>query len=262
MDLSAGDSAIESAVVGGQAADEPAWMIGISAGSAEAGRFETDKLDVRVERSFRVLEGGRSRLKIELPVSLTDTAGAKQAVVGLGAGLEIPVIARRWSLEPRVAYGAVIAPELGSVGHMLSSSVTSRLVFEQVGRGHLVIGNMVGYTTTLPLGFLDGGSEDSGLGVDLNPEISNTVFRNGVAYQFPLKTRFMGRTPSVRASYTHTAFTGDALFLEQYNDVAVSFGVRGREDSPRSAFELLRLSANYTFGDDYNAFNVTLGYRF
>jgi hypothetical protein len=259
LDLSADVSALEASIAGAQAADEPAWMVGVSVGQADAGRFASERLDARVQRTFRVMEGGRSRLKLEAPLSFTQTEGAVQVVGGLAAALEMPLIDRRWSVEPRVAYGAVVAPDLGSVGHMMSATVTSRLVFEQVGRGHIVIGNMVGYTTTLPVGFFD--DEESGLAA-VDPELGNGVFRNGVAYQFPLRGQFLGRQPSVRASVTHTAFTGDPLFLDSYTDVGLSLGVRGREGTPRNAFELLRLSANFVFGEDYEAFNLTLGYRF
>jgi hypothetical protein len=39
--------------------------------------------------------------------------------------MEVPVIAQKWSLEPRIAYGAVYSEDAGSVGHILQASVTS-----------------------------------------------------------------------------------------------------------------------------------------
>ena len=257
LDLTSPGGALEDDAGGGGAGaanqDEPAWMIGATYSDFTAGRFEGRRLDLRGERSWRVGEGSRSRLKLDVPFTLTETEGASQVVGSVGLGYERPVIPGRWSLEPRVAYGAVVAPDLGSAGHMGSASLTSRYRIDGPGRGFAIIGNMIGYTTTLPLD-VDG--------TNYSPEVSNVVFRNGVAYQYPLNRMVSGRAASVRASYTHTGFTGDELFLDSYHELGLSFGVRGREDSPRNAFELFRLTGAYTFGDDYDSVTVGVGYRF
>jgi hypothetical protein len=116
---------------------------------------------------------------------------------------------------------------------------------------------MVGYTQTLGLGV-----DDEEGGFNINPDIANTVFRNGVAYEYPIKAQVLGRQPSVRASYTHTLMTGDELFLEQYHEVSSTLGVRGREEGPRSGQDTLRLGAVHIFGEDYQSTAVNLGWRF
>ena len=102
--------------------------------------------------AFRMFEGGRALLKFDLPVSYSEVNGARAVTAQLAVGLEVPVIDQKWSLEPRVGYGITGSDQLGSVGHILSTSVASRFVLRNVGRGNVVIGNMVGYTQTLEYG--------------------------------------------------------------------------------------------------------------
>lgn len=253
LDLASGDSAIENPDTPKNAPADP-WMVGATVSTFSAGsRYTGRRIDARIQRSFRLSEGGRSLLKFEMPFSYSETNGARAASVQLGVGAEFPVIARRWSLEPRLGYGLTASDQLGSIGHMAMGSVTSRLVFEHIGRGRIVLGNMIGYSGTLSTAFT---------GYNFNPGIKNTIFRNGLAYEFPLKLRKGGRSLSVRASYAMTNMTGTQLYANTFHEATVSFGVRGREEGPRGSRDLIRFNISGVKAGAYQSLTAGVGFRF
>ncbi len=249
LDLTNGDSAIEE---GANTAGDP-WIVGATYTRGSAGRFDIDRLDGRVQRSFRVLEGNRALLKFDLPFNYSRLNGSSVYSVQVGLGLEVPVIAQRWSLEPRIAYGVVASRDAGSVGHIAQASLTSRYVVQGLGRGRLVIGNMIGYSQTLDPPVTE---------ANINPEIKNISLRNGVAYEFPLKSRIGGRMSSLRASYGFTNYFGDELRNNSFHEASLSFGLRGREESIRAARDLIRFNLNTTQARGYSSYTAGLGFRF
>lgn len=255
LDLTSGDSVIEeeSASEGvANTAGDP-FIVGASYTTGGAGRFDIQRIDARIQRSFRVFEGNRAQLKIDLPFSYSRISGAKGYSAQLGVGLEVPVIARRWSLEPRVAFGAVYSGDSGTYGNVLQASVSSRYVLNGVGRGRLVIGNMIGYSTTL---------DPIGTQAKLNPDLKNVVLRNGLAYELPFKGRVGGRSVSMRGSYAFTKFFGSDLRNDNFHEVTLSFGLRGREESVRARRDLVRLNLSTTQARGYHTYTAGLGFRF
>lgn len=254
LDLSAGDSLIEEAGAGGDFANTAGdpWIIGASVGFGSAGRFDLLRVDGRIARGFRVFEGGRGRLKIDLPFNysrINDTAafGAQ-----LGIGLELP-LSRAFSIEPRVAYGATGSATVGQVGHIAQGTVAGRYVLHGVGRGRLVLGLMGGYSQTLGTPFTE---------LDLNPGLKNGVFRGGLAYETPLGMRIGGRLTSVRASYSHTRYTGDELFNNNFHEATLSFGLRTREEQARGTRDLVRFNVGTIQADAFQQYTLGLGFRF
>lgn len=241
----------DSAVELGSTETEP-WMIGASYSHISSGRFDGDRFDVRAQRSFRFVEGSRAALKVDLPLHYASVKGASQYNGVLSVGYEVP-IRQNWSVEPRVAYGLTYSGDLFSAGEIASGSVTSRYRFDGLGRGYVVMANMAGYTSTVRTGALS----DS-----IDPKIHNWVFRNGAAYEMPLKTQLMGRSSSLRVSYTYTNFTGDKLYLNDFHEVSASIGVRAREGEAKIGAELARFALLGTFGDDYHAVTAQVGFRF
>jgi hypothetical protein len=250
LDLASADSALDNA---GAETGEP-WLVGLSYSRVAGGRFDGDYWNARVQRSFRLVEGSRGQLKLSIPLSVTIYNGALSAQGTIGAGYEFEISPGKWSLEPRIGYGLVASPDLLSAGQMVSASLTSRYRIDGIGRGYFLVGNMVGYTTTLPTAGL--------LGADIDPGLKNTILRNGLAYEMPLKLQMGGRAQSLRASYTFTSLQGDDLFLEQFHEVAVSFGVRSRGGDVRNTFELFRAGLTGTFGSNYHSITAMIGARF
>lgn len=249
LDLSSPESTLDNTY---NDSGEP-WLLGLNYSRVSAGRFDGDHWNARLQRNFRLGEGTRSMLKVNLPASLSYYDGQISADVNFGLGYEFQVIPNRWTLEPRLGYGLEVSPDLLSAGQIVSGSLTSRYRID-AGRGYVIVGNMVGYTTTLSTAGL--------LGADFNPDVHNTVFRNGLAYELPLKAQLGGRSQSLRASYSYTKLTGTDLYLDSFHEVGVSVGVRSRELDARNSFEMFRIGVSGTFGKDYQSANLTLGARF
>ena len=68
------------------------------------------------------------------------------------------------------------------------------------------MGNLVGYTTAIRTGITGQSSADF-------YKQQNVWFRNGIAYQLPLKNRMFGRETSLRASYVFTLGAKDTKEL-------------------------------------------------
>ncbi|MFI4934936.1 MAG: hypothetical protein ACHP7N_09985 [Caulobacterales bacterium] len=260
MDLTNDDSVLDSGSGSGgggesasaKGADAGSWMVGFAYGRSFQYGPDTNTIDANVQKSWRVFQGDRSRLQLSIPVSYSDAYGTQQFQGGAALGLEVPMNAN-WSLEPQISWGVALSNKLQSMGHMIVASVTSRYRIDGFSRGYFIIGNMVGYTTTLSTG---------AFGTDLNPGISNWVFRNGVAYELPLDMMVFGRGSSVRASYVYTNFTGSPLAVERFHEVAISFGVRSREGQLHNTFEAFRIGISNTWSNNYEQLSVLAGFRF
>lgn len=258
MDLG-GDSAAEQApttTTDGNATsggDDTDWGVGFRVGQVNYGGTAGYQIDGRVNRSFRVLAGNRSLLTVDMPISYQRVAGQEQFRIFGAVSLVVPVT-RRWTLEPRLAYGYSSAPQQDLKGQVASASLASRLFFNNpFGRGQLVVGNMVGYSKVTNVQF-------AGQSVDEKTENWNT--RNGIAYELPLKDRMGGRQVSVRASYAYTRYFGDELFSKYLHEATVSMGVRLRGDSMRTRSESMRFGFLYKWGRAYKAGFAYVGYRF
>jgi hypothetical protein len=254
LDLASGDSLVEENGpdgAGANSAGDP-WIIGATVGFGNAGRFDVTKIDARIARGFRVFEGGRARLKIDLPLSYTRINGTPAYAAQLGMGLEVPV-SPNFSIEPRVSYGATGSAQIGQAGHILQGSVAGRYVLYGVGRGRIVFGAMGGYSKTLGTPFTD---------IDLDPGLKNGVFRGGAAYEAPLSMRVGGRLTSLRASYTYTQYTGSELYNNNFHEVGLSFGLRPREEQVRALRDVVRFNVATIRASGFEQYTVGLGFRF
>lgn len=234
-------------------ANDNHWGIGLRVGRvSEAGSWGT-QYDASISKSWRLSEGSRARILLDVPITIEDFRSVTRYRGYASLGLHYP-ISSVWALEPRVAYGFVDAKQNRIDGQMFSASLASRLTFGNLmGRGVLTVGNMVGWTKVTRIEF-------DGEKIDANT--SNAVFRNGAAYELPLKGRLNGRAASVRGSYVHTYFTGDKLYARSLHEGSLSLGIRSREDSARNSYEVMRIGAMGRIGSDYKSWHVFFGYRF
>ena len=232
-----------------------------------------ERYDLHYQHARRVFEGSRARLIIDVPVNISHpdsqnfsgtgynfTIPGATAVAGtINVGLELPV-KPNWLVTPRLSYGVALAGNyFGGNAEMATGSLTSRYRIAHVGRGDLVIGDSIAYTHTIKLL----------AGQNFFAPTVNWVFRNGVAYQYPLKTRLFGRQTSVRGSYVLTINTKDPVAYKTVHEVGLSVGIRTREAEQKNGFEQWRIGLLYTHADDhffatdhYDSGTVTLGYRF
>lgn len=226
------------------------------------------RYDVHYQHARRMSEGSRMRFLVDMPINISHSgpdrlineANGGTAVLGtINAGVEVPV-QRNWLITPRVSYGIASAGRFfGGDGEIVAATVTSRAKIGNLGRGDLIVGNMIGYTHTVRIL----------TGKNFFGPTANWVFRNGLAYQLPLKTRMFGRQASLRASYVFTTATKDPLSYKDVHEVGFSIGVRSREAEQKNHFDQLRVGILYTHSKnafaanfDYDAATLTLGYRF
>lgn len=225
---------------------------------------EGQRYELRYQKQMRPFEASRARVLIDTPINILHANNIGTAVLAtLSTGIELPV-QPNWFITPRIAYGVTSASKnfFTNSTELLTLSATSRYKIAQVGRGDLTIGNMIAYSTTTDVGI---GKKPI---VYIKEEV--VTFRNGLAYQLPLKGRLFGvRQGSIRASYVWTKITGDLQAYEDVHEVGVSIGVRTREVEQKNRFEQLRIGLLYTHGVssqakrfNFDAFTVTLGYRF
>jgi hypothetical protein len=218
-----------------------------------------NRYEVHYQKAWRPFEGQRTRALVDAPVDVITFKGDAETTAVLSGGLETPVN-DNWSLTGRAAYGAAWVPNsLGVDGGIALASLGSRYRFPQIGRGDLVLGNMISYSHTVN-GFLT--RKDPFYGAT-----QNWTYRNGLAYQFPIKTMVMGRQASARFSYTYTYVAGDQVAQRGYNEIAMNFGVRNRESTAKNKFDLLRFGFLFNWGQNIGGQPIkegtlTVGYRF
>lgn len=236
----------------------------------DAGQLKGSRYDLHYQKAFRPFEGSRARVLVDPFLTILSVKKGRfiprrqTAFLGtLSTGLELPV-KPNWYITPRIAYGATNADQrfMSTSSSLLTLSATSRMKLFQLGRGDVSMGNMIAWSTTMK----------GGLGRDPIIYVKEQVlaFRNGAAYQLPLKGRmFGGRQASLRASYVWTKLTGDPQAHEDIHEAALSIGVRTREVVQKTKAEQLRIGFVYTYSKRPGAqqFNIreyklSLGYRF
>ena len=227
---------------------------------ASYGSFKQKDLDVRkytlpLSYSIRSNEDPRRKLTLNIPIALLDVQGAKSYDLGIGAALSLPVN-KQWVLTPTLDYGAVGSVDMGSLGQIVSGSLTSAYTIK-VDKYNFNIGNMLGYYKTLKLQIGD---------YSFDPNISNTVLRNGVMVAIP--TESIKEHTALEVFVVDTRYFGSALYIDQYNEVGFSFGhtkTAQKEISESIIKNYLReIRAGFTYLSSSNSqgFTVNFGYTF
>ncbi len=253
---SLGETSKEGAGRGGVRELAPSgWMVGGRVGRLSAGSSAGNYVDAVAEYGLRLQEGSQARLKFSAPITVIDYNRDGDVVVtgALRASYEMPLLQNRWVVEPSAAVGAFYgSKDLLNSGAVYALGFSSRYKIAPVGRGHIVIGNAVTYSSTFVI-------HTKGYST---PRIANTAFRNGVAYQLPIGERMFGRLGTLRASYTYTNLTGDKAFLDHYHEVSLSYGLGSRQVAVRQRAEVLRIGVSVAFGHDYTSGGLVFGYVF
>lgn len=222
---------------------------------ARFGRYTADGFDsevITLPLGYSINRDGDSSLRsinLSLPITLTDTNGAKSANIALGIGMTF-ALSDRWSLTPAVAAGVVGSVDLGSAGGIGSTSLTSTYRLPLNNGYSLGIGNMVGYFKTLEFEIDD---------YSFDPGVANTVARNGLLLSQPF--HWGDRDLAVEYWVTDTRFFGDKLYSEYYDEVGISIGLAKRADGDLDNY--LRAGISYLWGDgDVSGFKLNFGYAF
>lgn len=223
--------------------------VGVSGGKFSSGDIDGTSIAIPLGYTVRFDSNPEWQLKMSMPLQMVKVGDVDIYNAGFGVSLRMPVT-KGWSLSPGVSWGVAGSIDAASAAQMVSYSVTSQYRLP-VSSVNLILGNMIGQTETL--GFKAGD-------YDIDPDISNTIFRNGLQAEFPTQIKMFGSVCSAQLSIVNTTFSGDDLYLDSYNDIAISFGKQRTEGE--SLTNYLRAGVTYTFGTDYDAVKLNLGYSF
>jgi len=196
--------------------------------------------------------------KFTAPLSYSETEGVQTYKATVGASLHIPVIKDKWSLTPALRIGRVNSEALDSATMVNSASLTN-VYYTKLGNTQLKFANMISTLQTNALG----GEEDY-------YDISNQIMKNAVSAKFPMDINLMGRTFDLQATVANTKVMGDASFVDNYNDFAISFG--SKKPTGNAVLDRLRLGVTYTYGEtnedkngetgEYKGVSLNMGYSF
>lgn len=231
--------ALEASVDGGQAG------FGMAArfGSFTAAGYNSRSLSVPLNQTFVLSEN--DTIELDLPLTWTNTEGAQSYGGNLG------MLYRRkvfdwWTLQPSFRVGGVGSIDLGGGSGVYSAALNSTIQFPVTDEIRMTIANGVTYVSTFPVSI---GS------YSVNYDMQNTVFRNGIVLTGDFGIRLADRALLLSAFAVDTRFTGDAVYIENYQEFGV-FGQWGRE-SP------FRVGATFLTGDrGVRGFYLNTGIQF
>ncbi len=196
------------------------------------------------------------QINLSAPITYIDSNGSKTAHASFGVGMQFPIFEGgegtfdSWYLTPRISTGVVGSADLAAAGWIGSGTLTSRAT-KAFSKLNLTVANMVGYSTTLKVNISD---------VESNPDVTNTIFKNGLLAEYPLDMQWFGKQTSFQVGYALTNLIGTKLYMNQYHDVSFSIGTSSAGTGALT--RLLRIGFDGTFGDDYRAYSLSFGYVF
>jgi len=220
--------------------------LGLRFGSYDIDGRQSDSITLPLSYTSRSDLDPRRQLTISAPITYTTVEGGKVYSFNPGVAYRIPMN-DNWALTPAVGYGLTGSEDLASLAQMVSGSLTSSYVIN-MDKFDIAIGNMVGYYQTLKASSGD---------YSYDPGIKNTIFRNGVMLSQPINA--FGQGMSIEYSLIDTRFTGDALYIDGYDEIGVTLGTNKSANSSRS---YLRAGLTYLFSDKAKGFTANVGYWF
>jgi hypothetical protein len=204
--------------------------------------------------SYKIQLSPSQELIFRLPVTYASVDGAKSYRAALGLSYKQSVN-DLWSLTPSLSYGLAGSPDLGSAAHSISTSLTSHLRLPMNHSQYSVgIANMVGYYRTLPFKIQE---------YDVDMELSNLVLRNGLSLSIPIGRKFMGQELSFETFVVDTRFSGDALFIEKYQEIGFSIGPKLTKGKATFSNQQIGIGVQFLRAESGDhAFNLNFGYEF
>ncbi len=225
--------------------------VGLVAGHFSTGKQSHSILTLPLSYTHYFKEQGR-KLKFTAPLSYIDVNGSKAYKGSLGIAYTKPMN-KRWTIIPAARIGITASNDMGTAATIASAFVTNVYEFPY-GNKHVTLANMVGMLTTVDLDIGDLKSY-----YDLN----NQVIKNGIAVEFPQTFNMFGGKTSIQASLANTQFFGDEMRVDNYTDIAVSFGTRRKVGNKDNSQDSLQLGFTYTVGNHgYKGGKLNFGYEF
>jgi len=188
-------------------------------------------------------------LRVKMPLAITDTEGSVTYDVDLGIAFSFP-LSRSWSLTPGLSYGVGGSEDLGGGAAINGYSLLSSFRFVY-GNYLYNLGNMVGHYATGSVSLGD---------YEIDPGISNTVYRNGLVI---LRPSLVFNVPTMlQLILIDTRYSGDELYTEHYYEAGFAFGLITDDDL--LAEDSFNLGFTYLDSTDSNikGYKINFGYRF
>lgn len=239
----------------GQVDDEAAGFVGFTPSYARLvsksvnNPRDMDSGVVSLPLSYTRLFKTKGRvLSISAPFSQADVEGAKAYDLGLAASFRNPVTPA-WFLAVTGGVRATGSPDLGSGVAMGNVALTSSYVIPGDKFG-FTIGNMAGYYSAMKVKVNN---------VVYDPDISNTVFRNGVLVE-QLTGFLWGKNPlTIEYSLVDTRYTGTALFNDYQDEFGFTVGTRRAGNARASS---MRGGLSFVEAPQARGVSLSFGYWF
>ena len=97
-------------------------------------------------------------------------------------------------------------------------------------------------------------------GINVNPNIHNTVIKNGVIAEYITQHEWLGSRISVRGGAAETDLFGSKLYMNNYTEIFADVGLF--DDGSLPIYKRLRPGVTVTLGKGFNAVSFGLGYSF
>ncbi len=232
-------------------------LIGVSArfGTLKAGGLEGNYYSLPLSYTFRSNDDPRKSFTLKLPIHMVEVDGAKSYNIGLGASMTLP-INNQWSITPGLQYAFMGSLEMGSAAQMVAGSVTSAYTWDLGSNYRLSMGNMIGYYKTMKFKYQD---------YEFDPDIQNTVLRNGLMLSIP--TDGLYKDTLVEVFATDTRFFGSELYIDSYDEIGFAFGfskfsIKEMPEYIVNTMRDLRIGVSYLFASDSNLLTLNFGFTF
>lgn len=215
------------------------------------GDYKSSSFTLPLGYTWRFSDDVRHQISLDIPISYSEVEKGQIIGLGLGLGYSHP-LADSWVLSAGVDYGATGTVDLGSAGHILTSNITSLLTYPISSSMKIHMGNMAGYSTTLPVSVAEYSSD---------PKIESFILRNGLL--FYLKTPIIMDNTGFELFVIDTRYMGAKLFNNNYQEIGLSFGFdRASYEGRRRSDKSLRIGVTAQIAKDNNGLMANFGYSF
>ncbi|WP_373096564.1 hypothetical protein [Zhongshania sp.] len=222
--------------------------LSFTVGEFEANGVKTSYVTLPLSYTFRSEKIFGRQWIASLPLSQGEVNGAKTYSIQPGLALRLPVTTH-WALTPALNVGYVKSNDLDQEAEQAGASISSAYRIPLgLSPNSIYIGNLVGYYKTLKVNIA---------GRQFDPNIANTVLRNGLLYSMPMA--FADELLSIELSFVNTLFKGTDTYTRSQNELAVSVGSTRRHMAQLS---FLRLGLAVVQAEDIRGLRLNFGYYF
>lgn len=224
--------------------------LGLRFGQYKQGDLKSQTVTLPFGYSWRFDDDERRHVTLSLPLTLGKVEQSKVFNAQASLSVGIPVN-EEWALTPSIGYGVAGSVDLAQAAQQVSASLTSSYLWSFENGHSLSMGNMVGRYSTVKMKIDEYTS---------NPNISNTILRNGLMYSMPLNAfSDLDNTITIEVSAINTRYLGTELYVTSQNEVGLTVGTNKRV---KGATRYLRAGVSYISAKGASGYGVNVGYWF